>query len=351
MNHKNHDSTVTEDGGGSQTNNHNSPAAETSSRGSSSSCRVRIRIPAGPDPVPLQRVRYAMGSSTGDGRMNDGDIHAGQERRDDGHSGATTGIALINNEERCVTCQVQLNLNDDGGDDWTLQTLNIHGEPTTSPRWYSRYEYTCWSTTRRTILLAGRILHSLPHARGGRGGQSTPRRGGSDAPTTTSTVDGNNDGSRLYYYRLRFTASPMNYSYDTPSNNNNNKRQPSKHKQSSSNNKPGHLSVHFQYTAGIGSLPPPVENVVAQRGLQSHVLHSPQPPATTTDHSSLCAAILSNLSHYDHVWAFGDSVLEQLVTSDPSKQNIRFGNKVAQPLQTATVSNLLQLLSESFPPD
>jgi hypothetical protein len=127
----------------------------------------------------------------------------------------------------------------------------------------------------------------------------------------------------------------------------------------------GHVSIHFCYTAGMGGLPPPTKQGWCHGGAtQTCYLHRQVPPpwATTAWSSSgttnntttvppawrIFAPPQPRLDlslRHDVILAFGDSVLEQLVSSSSS---IVFGEKVAMPLLTRTVPMLLESLEQSL---
>jgi len=238
-----------------------------------------ILIPESPDPVPRQRVRHAVGGTTCDDQ---------------------SGAAF---RECNVTCQVRLLVSDET--EWTLETLNIYGEPTKSnnlDEMYMIYHTHSQSVAGNRPLAIAQLERDLS--------------------ATTS--------SKSTLYRVKFFASPMNYRENVK--------------------KQGHISIHFQFTDGIGELPPPSKQEWRNGGY-SHtryifrnverppVIHPFVPPLKTID-----------LSQFSSVLAFGDSILEQLVGLDSSKREIQFGTKVAQPLQSRSVATLLESLRASFPP-
>jgi hypothetical protein len=179
-------------------------------------------------------------------------------------------------------------------------------------------------------------------------------------------------------YRVEWVSSPMNYRYPAPRRDNARNDDaltdvvvlPGQ-SSSSSSSIGGHVSIHFCYTAGIGGLPPPTKREWEHGGAtQTCYLHRHVPPPWASLSLSLSGGCNTNSKlppqqrpvpswrifappqprldlsrHYNHILAFGDSILEQLVSSSTS---IVFGEKVALPLLKHTVPILLESLEQSL---
>ena len=118
------------------------------------------------------------------------------------------------------------------------------------------------------------------------------------------------------------------------------------------------LSVHFEYSNGIGSLPPPTKHKW-QNGGYTHKLHiypfCPQRPRIRTFCAPSCRTGDIDLGNFDKVLAFGDSTMDQFVRQRPNKKgkyyfqpNIRVGEKVRVGLNHETLETLLELLHTDF---
>lgn len=124
------------------------------------------------------------------------------------------------------------------------------------------------------------------------------------------------------------------------------------------------LVVYFEYTNGIGSMPPPTkkcwENGGYTHSVYRHTVrdgrHHPstgrpkirkfQPPTTRG---------IIDLGRFDQVFAFGDSTFCQFVRQRPNKngkyyfrRNLRVGEKVRVGLNSLTISILLGLLDQEM---
>lgn len=286
-------------------------------------------IPPTPDPVPVERVQSALSPQT-----------APETRT---HSS-------------CITCQVRLTLR--LSSNWTLESLNVDGNPTTTTaattsvvsakqpnttaaavttvvvvppdEFYVVYHTHAHSVTgNRPIAVA--VCHWMEQQ------QQPPQKSHEKNDTTTNTA----------MYQLEFVSSPMNYRTTSCS-----REATTKNKRRS---KPGHCSVHFQYTAGIGAMPPPYKNAWRNGGYTQTCYICKNLPYSPTIRRFEPPQLKPQLSSYDTVLAFGDSVLEQLVrsssSSSSSEMSIQFGVKVATPIRnTQTISNLLSLLEQSHGP-
>jgi hypothetical protein len=120
--------------------------------------------------------------------------------------------------------------------------------------------------------------------------------------------------------------------------------------------KQGHVSIHFQYTGGIGALPPPTKDEWHNGGYTQTVYLLPQlphpPPMLPLDDPPHCL----KRSAYSRVLAFGDSILEHLVRATELAKptptasalpTIDYGTKVATPLNPNTLPTIMQSLEES----
>jgi hypothetical protein len=193
-----------------------------------------------------------------------------------------------------ITCQVELAI--DTGKAWTIASRTIHGNPT-CPGDQDEF-YVVYHTHAQCVA-------------------------GSNRPTAIAICAYDATSKN---YALDFVKSPMNAL--APINKANQKKQ-------------GHVSIHFQYTAHIGALSPPTKNYWRNGGYSQTVyIHRSVPPPPFC---RPCARPLHvNLATFTAVYALGDSVLEQLVTSQPNRQ-IRC-NKVAMPLTTRTLPQFVTLL-------
>lgn len=114
------------------------------------------------------------------------------------------------------------------------------------------------------------------------------------------------------------------------------------------------LTVYFEYTNGLGWLPPPTKkdwpgggciHRCFTRGLSQRPPIRPfSPPSCTVD-----------LGSFDRILAFGDSTMDQFVRQRPNKKgkyyfhpNIWVGEKVRHGLNSTTIQNMLDLLEQDF---
>ncbi|EEC49625.1 predicted protein [Phaeodactylum tricornutum CCAP 1055/1] len=192
------------------------------------------------------------------------------------------------------TCQVRLRLTSPY---WTFEALNEHGHRKTCG---GDEFYVCYHTHSQSI--AG------------------------NRPMAVAIIADHEDGT----YTLDFCQSPLN----------------------PLSNKRGHLSVHFQYTSAIGCAPPPSKDHWQHGGYTHTVyLHRNLPHAPPILRPFLPPIPSRLLSTFDRVFAFGDSILEQLVQGGSEGcQLITYGTKVATPLRTETLPRVLDLLEASLGP-
>jgi len=120
------------------------------------------------------------------------------------------------------------------------------------------------------------------------------------------------------------------------------------------------LSIHFEYTNGIGFMPPPTKAAWSNGGYthRSYSLRDcpHRPPITPFRRPNSTADI--DLGIYEKVFAFGDSAMDQFVRQRPNKKDkyyfqprIRVGEKLRLPLNSETVEEVLSLLEEDFGSD
>lgn len=145
-----------------------------------------------------------------------------------------------------------------------------------------------------------------------------------------------NDGS----YLLKFSTTPTNPDILSPKGDK------------------GVLTVHFEYSNGIGRLPPPTKKSWQNGGYTHRVYtHSPclKRPYIRSFPPPSCNKGALDLSAFDKVLAFGDSTMDQFVRRRPNKRgkyyfqsNLRVGEKVRIGLNSQTIETLLGLLHEDF---
>lgn len=231
------------------------------------------------------------------------------------------------------------------------EALNVHGRPTT------RFHWSATEVHPMDDLLQPQhelylVFHTHEHSVSG----NRPMAIGLLFPTPLP-----------HEYTIQWVASPMNYSVANISGVGMSKR--------------GHVSVHVQYSAGIGCVPPPTKQPWLHGGaIQTRYIcrNVTVPENTTDDRKSYEIFRIMNiqpfhpsvpsqkLSSYDLVMAYGDSILEQLVASrkcqnepdDPINSGhvccactkVHFLAKVAKPLNSLNLSLLLNELNVLLQP-
>jgi hypothetical protein len=264
---------------------------------------------------------------------------------------------------------------------WTLETLNVYGYPTTNycysdlPHLENVVATTAAAATTNECSLQQQqqqqhelyiMFHTHEHSVSG------------NRPLAIGILS----STQIHFqYHIHWIASPMNYHHHC--NNTETKR--------------GHISIHFQYSTGMGCIFPPYKQHWRHGGAiqTSYICRNVTNVLTDDEHNHhqhnydimniqpfFPPVVHRRLSSYDLVVAFGDSVLEQLIASkrcsseltphDPKSNSpmietgpnatiktrnsccccgrIHFGPKVARPLNLQTVPMFLSDLNEFLHP-
>jgi hypothetical protein len=179
----------------------------------------------------------------------------------------------------------------------------------------------------------------------------------------------------IYQYTIRWIASPVN-------------SLPTSTSKASRMTKRGHVSIHFLYSLGMGCIAPPYKQSLFHGGaiqtnyICHNIIGSLEENSNNNNFELMSIepfippTISKKLSSYDMVLAFGDSILEQLIASKRCPTNINdteettndgsinhnntigcccqdrihFGPKVASPLNSRTISTLLNELDTFLQP-
>lgn len=149
-------------------------------------------------------------------------------------------------------------------------------------------------------------------------------------------IDDHEDGT----YQLNFVTTPINPSLPT--------------NDFSVERRRAVLTIHLEYTNGIGKLPPPSKATWEDGGyshtcFQSNIDYRPpirrfEAPPCTID-----------LGSFDGVYFFGDSTADQFVRQRPNvkgkyyfQPKMLVGEKIRHPLNTRTLQSMLELLDKEF---
>jgi hypothetical protein len=281
----------------------------------------------GPDPTPVERVQAALPY-----RLS---------------------IDIIDS----IVCQIRLTVQEDEDfesrqlafdDDpkpwiWKYETLNIHGRPTVQVSWSA--------TTGAPIDNEFQpqheiyfVFHTHEYSISG----NRPIAIGRLSPTP-----------RPHEFHIQWMASPMNRTATITGGVGMSKR--------------GHISVHIQYSAGIGHIPPPLKQSWLHGGaIQTrYICRNVTTPVAADDVRNDDLFSIMNikpfaspistekLSSFDQVLAYGDSILEQLIASRLCPKHpyaccycsqIHFLTKVAKPLSSFSLPILLKDLDGLLEP-
>ena len=319
-----------------------------------------------PDETPIQRIQSAFPNETLDTNITDSILCQVRLKVEIITSVVTTNfgtnkaVSLLPTE----TCTVSDRIHSDATSAfvWTLETLNQHGQPTAPIP--NSFQYLPSNITGGAVQPQHElylVFHAHEHSISG----NRPFAIGVMTPINKNDSD-NAHGHSPYKHSLRWVASPMNSPISTS-------QLPM--------SKRGHVSIHFQYSLGMGSLPPPHKHDLLHGGaIQTCYLcpnvvvpssYEQRPNATNTQAkiTNDCTlislqpfripTITKRLSSYDIIIAYGDSILEQLVASRRYENNnsappkaeprprIHFGPKIASPLNHRTMASLFHGL-DSF---
>ena len=267
---------------------------------------------------------------------------------------------------------------------WTLEPLNRYGAPTL----HIPHSFPFVPQNRNAHPLPQQpphefylVFHTHEHSIPG----NRPLAIGVMSPINStnnmnSHKDINNKKNSNQTHTIRWVTSPMNF----PSSTATTSSMPS----SILLSKRGHVSIHFQYSVGLGWVPPPYKhsllhggaiqtyylcpNVVAPTDHDNNVNENATTPTTLRNDATIMnltpfqiPTIPQRLSSYDIIIAYGDSILEQFIASQRFNENttigsrndhrpnpaldeppvltprIHFGPKIAAPLNHRTVATLL----------
>jgi hypothetical protein len=230
-------------------------------------------------------------------------------------------------EKTCpISCRVALLLHQNGNEDndndndavdsWELHAIDVDGNPKTIG---GDEFYVTFTDQAVEITASASSQHSRSHH-----------------PTAVADITDLQNGR----YRLNFTASPLNHRHVVG-------RRVGK----------GHLTVILQYTCGIGKMERPTKNHWSSGGhmvvrqwttrvaIDSPTIHPFQPP--------VLSATAIDLSKFDRIVPFGDSLMQQFVRPlfgpMPPKHKSKAFKNIGMPLNTATVSKWIQALDERVP--
>jgi hypothetical protein len=212
-----------------------------------------------------------------------------------------------NNADLNVTCQVQIT-SDDCSKGWFLTSLDSRGVPQTSggDEFYIRYteEHQDKDDETSPSVLAVAMMEDL--------GNGT--------------------------YRLNFCTSPTHPELPPLS--------------TPESSQGGTLTIYFEYSNGMGQMPPPSKNAW-ENGGYTHTQYSAKVSQRPPIRRFTPPADGIDLSIYKLVVCFGDSTMDQFVRQRPNlkgkyyfQPNLLVGEKVRIGLNSRTVQELLRLLEQ-----
>jgi hypothetical protein len=221
-----------------------------------------------------------------------------------------------------VTCQVEIQAGDADFSCWTLYSRDQNGERKTSggDEFYIRYEeFTDDQDNENND--DGEHNHLVLKA--------------------VAIITDHKNGS----YSLDFVTPPMNP--NLPFKTDDDSR--------------GILTVHFEYSDGIGQLPPPCKHDWKNGGYTHNTYTYTyagcpvRPPIRHFRPPSHSESGIIDLGSYDEVLCFGDSTMDQFVRQRYNKKgkyyfqpNVKVGEKVLFGLNHQNVDSMLEMLDENF---
>jgi hypothetical protein len=220
-------------------------------------------------------------------------------------------------QSKDVTCQVEIRCGPELSSPWGLFSCDSTGRRKTKggDEFYIRYEeYIHKSGDERVLLLQA-----------------------------VSMITDHKDGS----YSLHFVTTPTNPNLPVDNDND-----------SATIESTSELTIFFEYSNGIGLMPPPTK-ASWKNGGYTHKRCSISPCSRRPPIRVFCPPSTEscgvNLRAFQKVFFFGDSTMDQFVRQRPNKKgkyyfqpNIKVGEKIRLGLNNETIHNLLEQLHHEF---